>query len=45
MITTCISFSQQEVLIRNRVLLLKTNWKNLGGAKRKEETPAHNMSY
>ena len=27
------------------VLLLKTNWENLGGAKRREEPPTHNMSY
>ena len=25
-------------------LLLKTNWENSGGAKRREEMPAHNMS-
>lgn len=35
--------SQQEVLIRNTVLLPNTNQENSRGAKKKEETPAHNM--
>ncbi|CAM9646857.1 unnamed protein product [Rangifer tarandus platyrhynchus] len=34
--STC--FSPQDVLVRNVVTLLKTNWENSGGAKRREET-------
>ncbi|XP_036686333.1 uncharacterized protein LOC118883517 [Balaenoptera musculus] len=38
------TFTQKEVPIRNMMLPQKTNQENLGGAKRREETPAHNTS-
>ena len=51
MITTCMSCltiggpNKEHGAVNTMVLTPKINWENLGGAKKREETPAHNMSY